>query len=241
MDDKLIIASSLANNDLAKALSQLVAERWDNFDITPFMVYLVDTCEASVLPYLADQFDVTGLQGFEIAETESEKREIIKKSIALHKFIGTPYAIREACRSVGLPVVIIEEGVPSVPPNPTTDWANFRVIIQPETDKHITEEHTRKLRLFIEYYKNERSHLVEFGYYNSFEDELTIMNPVDTLYFDVLKLASYSGAYSRAYNKLRYKKAYSRAYSKDYNIDNQRKRRGYSPAYSNAYNNNNLN
>ncbi|MDR3134252.1 MAG: phage tail protein [Prevotellaceae bacterium] len=172
MDDKHVIASSLANNELAKAFSELVAERWDNWDLSPFLVYLVDVCAPAALPYLAEQFDIAGLQGFELAANEQQQRELIKRSIALHKYIGTPWAIREACRTVGFPVILLEEGVPSTPPNSETDWARFRVLIEADTARHITEEESIKLRLFVEFYKNVRSHLVTLGFYQAFSDKL---------------------------------------------------------------------
>lgn len=106
MDDKNVIASAISDNELARAFSEMVADRWDNWDLSEFLPYLVDTVAPSALPYLADQFDIDGLQGFGMAETEQQQRDIIKKSIALHKFIGTPWAIREACRTVGFPIVI---------------------------------------------------------------------------------------------------------------------------------------
>jgi P2-related tail formation protein len=169
VDNINVIASGINDNELAHAFSALVAERWDNWDLSPFMVYLVDICAPTVLPYLADQFDIDGLRGFGMAVSEDQQRDIIKKSIALHKFLGTPWAIREACRTVGFPVIVLEEGVTAVQGGPTSpdDWARFRVLVEADTTRHITEDEARKLRQFVEYYKNERSHLVELGFYQS--------------------------------------------------------------------------
>ena len=58
MDDKNVIASAISDNELARAFSELVADRWDNWDLSEFLPYLVDTVAPSVLPYLADQFDI---------------------------------------------------------------------------------------------------------------------------------------------------------------------------------------
>ena len=77
MDDKNVIASAISDNELARAFSELVADRWDNWDLSEFLPYLVDTVAPSVLPYLADQFDIDGLQGFGMAETEQQQRDII--------------------------------------------------------------------------------------------------------------------------------------------------------------------
>lgn len=174
MAENRIIASAVADNELAQAFSDTVAERWDNWDLSPYMAYLVDVCTPTILPYLAEQFDVNGLQGFEIAENEQQQRDLIKRSIALHKFIGTPWAIREACRTVGYPVIVLEEGVTETPGGPESpeDWARFRVLVEADFSRQITAEDARKLRIFVEFYKNARSHLVELGFYQSLADKL---------------------------------------------------------------------
>jgi phage tail P2-like protein len=159
------IASTLADSPLASALLEVVAGRWDSFNLAPLMAYLVDTCAPAALPYLAEQLDVDGLHGFALAQTDEQRREVIKRSVPLHKLIGTPAALREACRSVGVGVIDIVEGVPSDPPQPQTDWARFRVLLAAEPDRAFTAEQSRKLRMFVEFYKPLRSHLVEVGYY----------------------------------------------------------------------------
>lgn len=188
MDNKNVIASAISDNELARAFSELVADRWDNWDLSEFLPYLVDTVAPSALPYLADQFDIDGLQGFGMAETEQQQRDIIKKSIALHKFIGTPWAIREACRTVGFPIVILEEGVTAQPGGPESaeDWARFRVFVKADDSRLLTVEESRKIRLFVEFYKNERSHLVEVGFYQKMDAETIFFNMNDSLDIDVI-------------------------------------------------------
>ncbi len=222
MDNKHVIASSVADNELARAFSELVAERWDNWDLSPFLAYLVDTCVPSALPYLAEQFDVDGLRGLEMATTEQRQRDLIKRSMALHKFIGTPWAIREACKSIGFPVIVLEEGATALKPRRGAysvaysrayssmkdakpgpdDWACFRVLVEANMARHITADETRKLRVFVEFYKNERSHLVELGFFQSLADTVFRL-PVeerDTLKLKIEYSKAYSGAYNRAYN-----------------------------------------
>lgn len=185
-NNKNIVASVLSNNDLALAFSELVAQRWDDWDLTPFMAYLVDTCAPAALPFLADQFDVDGLKGFVMTENEQQQRDVIKQSIALHKFIGTPWAIREACRTVGFPVVVLEEGVTAVKGGDSSsdDWARFRVLVEADVARHITSEEARKLRVFVEFYKNERSHLVELGFYQLFDDNCVYQTEMENLVID---------------------------------------------------------
>jgi len=178
---KRVIASSIDSVQLAQVAHDVVAERWDNWDLTEFLVYLVDTVDASVLPYLADQFNVEGLRGFSVASSELEQRELIKKAIALHKRIGTPWAIKEACRSVGFPIIILDEGVtevPGGPADPETDWARFRVFVSTDNENSVTPEMMNKIRAFINIYKPERSHLQRLGFYQELSDG-TVFAPLD--------------------------------------------------------------
>lgn len=183
MDNTNVIASSLASNELALAFSELVADRWDNWDLSPFMAYLVDICAPTALPFLADQFDVGGLQGFAMAADEKQQRDIIKRSIALHKYIGTPWAIREACRTVGFPVIVLEEGITAVPGGESSpeDWARFRVLIDIDNARSINAELAQKIRTFIEFYKNERSHLVDCGFAQLLTDNLDVDEDMDLM------------------------------------------------------------
>lgn len=168
---KRVIASAIDSNELMQAFHDLVAERWDNWELTPFLTYLVDTCEASALPYLAEQFDCDGVRGFAVADSEEQQRELIKRSIALHKFMGTPWAVKEACNAVGFPVYALEEGVtvPGALPS-ATDWAQFRVVIEIPDTRSVNETQFRRLKLFIEIYKNARSHLVGIDFLQRLED-----------------------------------------------------------------------
>lgn len=191
MDNTHVIASSLTDNELARAFSELVAARWDDWDLSPFMVYLVDICAPDALPYLAEQFDIDGVRGIAMAGDEVQQRDLIKQSIALHKYMGTPWAIREACRAIGFPVILLAEGVTAPGEEPKTeDWAQFRVLIEADMSREITIEEARKLRLFVESYKNERSHLIELGFYQSLNDILFRPDEAerDSLQVDIITL-----------------------------------------------------
>jgi len=165
-----VIANTIEGLDIAQAAHDTVAQRWDNWDLTPYLVYLVDTCDASLLPWLAEQFDVDGLRGLSFAQNDDEIRELIKNSIAVHKRIGTPWALREACRLIGFPVIVLEEGVDTG--DPDTDWARFRCHVEASESRNITKEMFNKLRLFVEMYKPERCHIESLGFHVSFEDKL---------------------------------------------------------------------
>lgn len=104
-DNRLIPAgirdtSTLALNDLI--------DRMGTVDLTPLLVYLIDNVAASALPHLAEQFNVTGYEGWLQTTNTAERRALIKTAIAKHYYKGTPYAIKQAIADVGLAAVIIE-------------------------------------------------------------------------------------------------------------------------------------
>ena len=104
MDDKNVIASAISDNELARAFSEMVADRWDNWDLSEFLPYLVDTVAPSALPYLADQFDIDGLQGFGMAETEQQQRDILRSpsrctSLSVRRGLFAKRAARWGSRS----------------------------------------------------------------------------------------------------------------------------------------------
>src|SRR3984957_8009279 len=68
----------------------------------------------------------------ELALTEAAQRELLKNAIALHRFRGTPWAVKQALASLGWATVSLLEGQTSwggvaYPAN--QGWAVFRVMI----------------------------------------------------------------------------------------------------------------
>jgi len=176
--DKRVLANSIDGSEIARVAHDIVSDRWDNWDLTEFLAYLVDTVAPDALPYLAEQFDVDGLRGFEMAGNEAAQRELIKISIKLHKFMGTVWAIRKACETVGLPDMILIEGVPSNPPNPDTDWARFSLLLDIPGDQIMDTRQFANLRAFVNQYKPERCHLAELGVWLKFVEKERLFRPI---------------------------------------------------------------
>ena len=181
---KRVLANSIDSSELARVAHDVVSGRWDNFDLTEFLVYLIDTTAASTLPYLAEQFMVDGLRGFTVAETEAEQRELIKQAIRLHKLIGTPYSIKRACATVGFPIIILEEGVPSDPICIETDWARFNVWVTTEDNRTVTGELIERIRALINLYKPERNHLGILGFFLLLEEQDRVFAPIEDMGYD---------------------------------------------------------
>lgn len=90
-----------------KALSDLL-DRCSALDLTKLLVYWFDIVDASALPLLAQQFHIMGLEGWDFATTESEKRALLKQAVELHRYKGTPWAVRQGIRRYD-PNIDIEE------------------------------------------------------------------------------------------------------------------------------------
>lgn len=64
------------------------------------IIMLTDITPASALPFFADHFSLFG-DGWEFAVTEAEQRELIKASIEIHRYKGTPWAIKRVLQLLG--------------------------------------------------------------------------------------------------------------------------------------------
>lgn len=165
-----IMASSLTTDPTIKLYEDLAA-RMQDLDLTCLLVYNPATVPAPALYALAEQFGVTGDGGWNAAETDEARRELIKRAIELQKHKGTPWAIREVLRSVGFTDVEITEGPDlkydgKYPYDGTRfygdpdNWAIFRVRIYVPDINAITVETEAKVIGLINEYKNERSQLL---------------------------------------------------------------------------------
>ena len=94
--------------DLSCRALETIAARLSTLDLTPLVLYDVDNVPASLLPHLAEQFNVLGDAGWDVTDTDDERRELIKQAIALHKLKGTRYAVQRALDLIGVVAMIVE-------------------------------------------------------------------------------------------------------------------------------------
>jgi phage tail P2-like protein len=90
---------------LEAALAAVMAPRVDPEILRT--LWDADRCPAAWLPWLAWALAV---DGWELAESETAKRSLIKGSLALHRKKGTPWAVREVIRRLGFGEVDLVEG-----------------------------------------------------------------------------------------------------------------------------------
>lgn len=143
-----------------KIFDEICEERFKKLDLETVLVSIIDNVPASALPHLAEQYHITGNEGWLQALSENEKRNLIKSAIKMHRYKGTKYALEEIFKTLNI-VGSVEE------------WFNyggkpyyFKVILQ-IFNRSINEETEAKLRGLIDEYKNERSWLEEIEFYLS--------------------------------------------------------------------------
>lgn len=162
-DKGVILADSIAHLPHAIAWDLLVKKRFTDLELDKILVYLIDSVDASLLPLLAEQFDVLGYKGLRLATNEQEERQIIKRAIELKRFRGTLWAVKESLKAVGYGDCQIIEHVEGNP-------FKFRVIVDIGTHPVNVVEIADVVKMINEY-KNARSHLEDISYTLNFADD----------------------------------------------------------------------
>lgn len=167
-----LLPPSLATDPRFAALESLTG-RLSSLDLLPLLVYLVDVVDPSALPYLAEQFSLIGADGWTLAETESARRALISSAIELHSHKGTPFAIREVFRLLGLGEVVIEEGRSGYCRDGTRtrdgfsmrgekhdNWAEYRIL----TNRLLSVQQAEAARHMLAAFAPARCHLYEINF-----------------------------------------------------------------------------
>lgn len=175
MADERLLPPGIRDERFRALLALL--DRWDRIDLLPLLVNRVDSVPSALLYPLAWQFGVTGLAGWELAVTDDQRRELIRRAVELHRRRGTPWAIREAFRAVGFPEIVIDELYGRARRNaivrrsgqffrgPGGAWAGFALRMSPAADRRaITRDVRDLLRAIAEVWKPARSRLVELRF-----------------------------------------------------------------------------
>ena len=179
-----ILASSISNRDHLAVFDRLAKARFDMIEIEALLVYIIDTVPASALQALAEQFDVMGYKGWSLVNNDADRRMLIKKAIELHRYKGTPWAIKEALKSVGYAGAIIQEHVGAIYDGQydydseisygAANWAKFSVKLDIGDDKGITADQLTTIVALINEYKNVRSHLITVSFASTLEDSVNV-------------------------------------------------------------------
>lgn len=168
MADERLIPSGIRDLN-TKTFSELI-DRLGSIDLTPVLIYLIDRVHPSALPHLAEQFHVTGLEGWEFAKTDDEKRSLIKKAIELHKHKGTPWSIKNSLITVGFKNAEVKEWFQY-----NGDPYYFRVYVDVSKQGYVDEDLISICETLIYEYKNVRSWLDKLFFFVSTYNQTNIL------------------------------------------------------------------
>ena len=170
MTEPLQLPPPLEGDISLRTLGRL-AGRLDNIDLSVLMVFLVDIVDSSALPWLGEQFSLSG-DGWELAESDDVRRMLIKAAIELHRYKGTPCSIREGIRRFGFGEVDLIEGTGRLSYDGNRSynglfvhgdaaaWAVYRVILK----QPITNDQAAMLRQTLAAFAPARCHLASLEY-----------------------------------------------------------------------------
>lgn len=137
---KLTYAEIIERDQRFKILADL-GLRLDLVDTPKLMPRLVDLVAPEHLELLAESRSILNEDGYWLAESDSARRKLIKGAYELHRYKGTPWAVREIVRRLGFGEVQIIEGMGNKKHNGqiTRDgkyahghsdrWAHYRIIM----------------------------------------------------------------------------------------------------------------
>jgi phage tail P2-like protein len=179
-----VLAKSVAKPHI-QVFEDMFAEQLANVDLSVVLMDMIDTCPAEALPYLAHQFDVEGYKGMRWADTIQKQRDLIKRSIELHRYKGTRWAISESLKVLGYNDVVVEDHLKGNIYDGTYDfngtiyyssphWAMFRVIINISDTFTWTSNLYPDIAILVNEYKNVRSHLLDISAGISIQDNVNI-------------------------------------------------------------------
>lgn len=151
---------ALAGDERFALLCELLNQALADLDLNVMLVYLIDLVKPSLLPALADQFSLLDEAAWGLAESEEAKRNLIKNASELHRFKGTPWAIREIIRLLGFGEVTLQEGLRAQPSTESSAWPLYRVVLK----RVITNDQAVLLRRLLLSIAPARCRLVSLDY-----------------------------------------------------------------------------
>lgn len=90
-------------NDInLKVFDEICEERFSQIEMDVLITAIVDNLPSDALPHLAEQYHVTGNEGWLQCRNDVERRDLIKRSIEVHRYKGTKYALKKILDMFGL-------------------------------------------------------------------------------------------------------------------------------------------
>lgn len=94
--------------DLSARALEALSARVSRLPVQDVCCHDFGQVKASALSVLAEQFHVLGDEGWELCETDAQRRALLKGAIALHRHKGTKWSVVRALEILGLAAAIEE-------------------------------------------------------------------------------------------------------------------------------------
>lgn len=107
---KLQYPNIINTSEKYTALAEL-GNKLDLSEKRQIMTNLVELLDDKWIEILAEKWSVTGYDGLFVAENDGSKRQLVRNAVKLHRYKGTPWAIRDVLRQLGFGEVEIDEGL----------------------------------------------------------------------------------------------------------------------------------
>lgn len=91
-----------------------LAELGNQLDLSAkrqIMTSLVELLDDKWIELLAEKWSVTDYDGLFVADNHQSKRQLIRNAVKLHRYKGTPWAIRDVLRQLGFGEIELDEGL----------------------------------------------------------------------------------------------------------------------------------
>lgn len=145
-------------NDLNMRALETLAARLSGLNLAPSVLYDFDHVEASALIHLAEQFNVLGDAGWDMANTEAKKRALLKEAVALHRIKGTPYAVKRSLELLGVNATVTEWFQTTPKGQPYTFILDAQVTDQPAGAPAIDAARTDQIKRVVSFWKPASRH-----------------------------------------------------------------------------------
>lgn len=131
-----------------------------------------DTCPSEFLPWLGEAFNLMGYNGWDLAESDDARRELIKGAVQMHRHKGTVGSLRNVIRRLGMGEVEIIENIGVLNYDGTRTYngymvhgademlAVYRVIL----NQPITNDMVETLKKILAEFAPARCHLASLEY-----------------------------------------------------------------------------
>lgn len=160
---------AMINDINLKTFNEICEKRFSEIDINCLLVIIIDNLPSDALPHLAEQYHITGNEGWLQCQSDSGKRALIKKAIELHRYKGTKYALINVLKSLNINGDIkewFEYG---------GDPFHFKIDIFLQNYAY-NEKVFENLKKMIEEYKNVRSVLEEISIESQFDSPIEFLS-----------------------------------------------------------------